>query len=95
MRTYPLAYDQVDAAGLAPVYLTLGAGGNREGHSRGYRNPFKKEKWVATRSIDDFGYGKLFVSNATHALFKWVRDYSRINDGFEDVVWLTNPYADV
>lgn len=94
MRTYPLAYDRVDATGLGPVYLTLGAGGNREGHAMGYRNPFKKEKWVAARSLDDFGYGNLFVPNATHAQFRWVRDYISTNSDFQDVVWLTNPHAE-
>ena len=89
-----MAYDKVDTTGHAPVYLTLGAGGNREGHSRGYRNPFAKESWVATRTLDDFGYGHLYVPNATHARFQWVRDRTS-NNNFEDNVWLSNTHANV
>jgi Iron/zinc purple acid phosphatase-like protein C len=92
MRTHPVAYDKVDVTGYAPIYLTLGAGGNREGHSRGYRNPFVKESWVAFRTLDDFGYGHLFVPNATHARFQWIRDRTSSNT-FEDIAWLSNPHA--
>ena len=94
MRTYSLAYDTVDTTGRAPVYFTLGAGGNREGHSRGYRNPFAKESWVAARTLDDFGYGHLYVPNATHARFQWVRDGTSTST-FDDTVWLFNSQANV
>jgi hypothetical protein len=92
MRTYPLAYDQVDTTGRAPIYLTVGAAGNREGHAPGYRNPFQKEPWVAKRTLNDFGYGHLFIPNATHAKFQWIRDRTT-NDDFEDIVWLYNHHA--
>jgi Iron/zinc purple acid phosphatase-like protein C len=92
MRTYPLVYNKVETTGKAPIYFTLGAAGNREGHSAGYRNPFEKEAWVAKRTLDDFGFGHLFVPNATHAKFQWVRDRTTTND-FEDIVWLPNPYV--
>jgi hypothetical protein len=93
MRTYSLAFDRVDVTGMAPIYFTLGTGGNHEGHSRGYRHPLKKEKWVAVRTLEDYGYGQLFVPNATHAQFHWVRDCAGSDDDFEDIVWLTNSHA--
>jgi Iron/zinc purple acid phosphatase-like protein C len=92
MRTYPMAYDKVDMTGRAPIYVTLGAGGNREGHSKGYRNPFAKEAWVATRTLEDFGYGHLYAPNATHARFQWVRDRTS-NNNYEDIAWIFNPHA--
>lgn len=91
MRTYPLAFTKVDLTGRAPVYLTLGAGGNHEGHPWGYRND-DPEPWVAKRTMKDYGYGNLFVANATHARFQWVRDRTTDNS-FEDIVWFTNPSA--
>ena len=87
MRTHPLAFGQVDARG--PVYLTLGAGGNREGHASGYVHPDEMEAWVARRTLQDFGYGHLYLPNATHARFQWIRDRTSTND-FEDVVWFRN-----
>ena len=91
MRTHPLAFDRVDPTGKAPVYLILGAGGNWEGHPWGYRH-FKPEAWVAQRTMHDYGYGNLFMANATHARFQWVRDMTTDNE-FEDIVWFSNPHA--
>ena len=48
------------------IFWTLGAGGNREGHSK-YRNPDVAEEWVAERNNDEFGFGLFFAPNATHA----------------------------
>ena len=96
MRTHPLAFAQVQKG--APVYLTLGAGGNREGHSAGYRRA-EPEAWVAKRTLRDFGYGHLFLANATHARFHWVRDRAppsdddEDDDDFEDIVWFDNPHV--
>lgn len=92
MRTHPLAFGQVDPSGKAPVYLTLGAGGNREGHAQGYRDE-SQEPWVAKRTLQDFGYGHLYIPNATHARFQWVRDNTSENH-FEDIVWFRNPHVD-
>lgn len=57
----------------APVFWTLGAGGNREGHSK-YINPFWAEHWVAKRDNDEFGFGLFFAPNRTHAHLQWMRD---------------------
>lgn len=73
-----------------PVYLTLGAGGNREGHSRGFRNATTAEPWVAARTLQDFGYGHLYIANATHAHFQWIRDQLDEEDDFSDAVWFVN-----
>ena len=72
------------------VYLTLGAGGNREGHSRGFRDPESPEPWVAFRTLQDFGYGHLFLANATHAHFQWIGDNVAGGDGAVDAVWFSN-----
>jgi hypothetical protein len=59
--------------GAAPIFWTLGAGGNREGHAK-YRNPDQPEDWVAKRNNDEFGFGLFFAPNRTHAHLRWMRD---------------------
>jgi hypothetical protein len=93
MKSHSLAFGQVDPTGLSPIYLTLGAGGNREEHPPGYRHE-EPEAWVAERNLQEYGYGHLFVSNATHALFDWVRDGTPVKLA-QDQEWIYNPhYAD-
>jgi len=92
MRTKSLAYGKVDPTGRSPIYLTVGAGGNREQHSRSYKNESHPEPWVAKRDRYEYGYGNLVVANATHARFKWVRD-GTTTVGIQDDVWLENPHS--
>jgi acid phosphatase type 7 len=47
MRTYSMAYGQVDPSGKSPIYLTLGTGGNREHHSS-YRYGLRCAHWRTT-----------------------------------------------
>jgi acid phosphatase type 7 len=89
MRTVPMANNHIDPTGKAPIYLILGTGGNREHHSK-YRN-LAPEEWVAMRTHTDYGYGKLFMANASHARFHWIRD--NLEDyGIHDDVWFVNPH---
>lgn len=88
MRTHPMVGSQRDPSKKGPVYLTLGAGGNREQHSKGYIHDIP-EDWVAKRDDTEYGYGHLFVANRTHAHFNWVRD-GTTQDGTRDSVWLEN-----
>mmetsp|Transcript_26557 Transcript_26557/g.73289 ORF Transcript_26557/g.73289 Transcript_26557/m.73289 type:complete len:433 (+) Transcript_26557:97-1395(+) len=89
LRTLPLYEGRVVDG--APIYLTLGAGGNREQHSDGYQHD-EPEPWVAKRDISDYGYGHLHLPNATHAKFVWVRD-GTTDLGILDEVWLPNQYS--
>ena len=92
MRTHSLhANGTVDPTGHAPIYLTLGAGGNREQHSKGYLHD-TPEEWVAQRDLRDFGYGNLLLTNGSHALLNWIRD-GVAKDGAEDKnVLIVNPH---
>ena len=80
--------NKLDVSGKGPVYFTLGAGGNREEHSRGYIHE-TPEPWVAKRDNDEYGFGNLFIANHTHAHFSWVRD-GTTTKGVQDDVWLKN-----
>lgn len=94
MRTHSLNQNgTVDESGKSPIYLTLGAGGNREQHSKGFRQP-EPEEWVAKRDLRDFGYGNLVVENATHATLTWIRDkVSGAGDDSDDKnIVIINPH---
>ncbi|KAL7561601.1 hypothetical protein ACA910_004190 [Epithemia clementina (nom. ined.)] len=93
MRTHPMFEGSVVPDGRAPIYLTLGAGGNREGHAPGFRNP-DPEPWVAKRDNSEYGYGHLYLPNATHARLTWVRD-GTTDMGVHDSAWIKNYYTAV
>lgn len=88
MRTEPMKGMEINDKG--PIYLTLGAGGNREQHSKGYIHP-DPEEWVVKRDIWEYGFGHLQIPNATHAYLTWVRD-GTTTEGIRDSVWLQNHY---
>ena len=109
MRTKALdSKGRVAKNGAAPIFWTLGAGGNREGHAR-YRNPNEAEDWVAKRDNDEYGFGLFFAPNRTHAHLQWMRDddnhYENDDDHHSlrpdnsslvvrDSVWIENYYFD-
>lgn len=74
--------------GKGPIYLTLGAGGNREQHSKGYIH-VTPEEWIVKRDDQEYGYGHLYLPNATDAQLHWVRD-GTTEDGIRDSVWIEN-----
>ena len=88
MRTHSMIGNKLDVFGNGPIYFTLGAGGNREEHSKGYIHR-KPEPWVAKRDNYEYGFGNLFLANQTHAHFSWVRD-GTTERGIQDDVWLKN-----
>ena len=106
-RSHPLDHDgKVKKDGKAPIFWTLGAGGNWEGHSA-YRLP-QPEDWVAVRNNIEYGFGLFFAPNRTHAHLQWMRDEDNGGDDGEsvaptpgnsslvarDTVWIENYYLD-
>jgi hypothetical protein len=88
MRTKPLAFNHVNESG--PVYVIVGAGGNREGHAKGYQHD-TPEEWIVKRDDVEFGYGRMHFANATHVQWSWVRD-GTTPEGVRDDVWIVNRY---
>lgn len=88
MRSHPMVDGKVKKEG--PMYVIVGAGGNREGHSDYlHKHP---EKWVAVRDVKEYGYGHFHAYNATHAHFHWVRDGNH-KHGVKDHVWIENTHT--
>ncbi|KAH0684947.1 hypothetical protein KY285_021615 [Solanum tuberosum] len=72
----------------APVYITIGDGGNQEGLATEMTQP--QPRYSAYREAS-FGHGILDIKNRTHACFGWHRNH----DGFAieaDSLWLLNRY---
>jgi hypothetical protein len=90
VRTYSMIHNKVDVSRKGPVYLTVGTGGIS--HSWGPLNPIP-ETWVAHRDHIEFGFGELYVANATHAHFQRVLNNEKANPEAQDEVWLINPWT--
>ncbi|KAG9456805.1 hypothetical protein H6P81_001313 [Aristolochia fimbriata] len=72
----------------APVYITIGDGGNHEGLATNMTEP--QPKYSAYREAS-FGHAVLDVKNRTHAYYAWHRN----DDGYAavaDSVWFVNRY---
>nr|QDK54967.1 purple acid phosphatase 12 [Stylosanthes guianensis] len=93
-RVSNIAYDIVNGMckpindESAPVYITVGDGGNLEGLATEMTEP--QPRYSAFREAS-FGHGILDIKNRTHAYFSWNRN----QDGYAveaDSVWLHNRY---
>ncbi|KAH7278587.1 hypothetical protein KP509_38G047600 [Ceratopteris richardii] len=72
----------------APVYVTIGDGGNAEGLAAEFTEP--QPDYSAFREAS-FGHAMLEIKNRTHALYYWHRN----DDGkavMADSVWIRNQY---
>lgn len=80
--------NEIDASGQGPIYLTIGTGG--DSHSKGPINDLP-EPWVAHRDNTEYGFGELFVANATHAyLERKLNRGTKANPLAQDAVWILN-----
>lgn len=84
-RTYPVYKNKTDPEG--PVYITIGDGGNLEGHDNTY---VIDPEWSAFRNGTQYGYGTLTVSKKTMS-WKWYRNVDR-QMVFRDSTVLCNSY---
>lgn len=69
----------------APVYITLGDGGNAEGLAQRWLEP--QPDWSLYR-MASYGHGALNIVNETHALWQWYQNkdlYPVVADEF----WIT------
>jgi len=90
-RSRPVCFNEVhdDPPGAAPVYVTIGDGGNREQLYDVW--PFaRSEPWSAFRNGTKYGFGELeFVDDAT-AVWRWLpNSYG----GPADEVTIVNPWV--
>jgi len=68
-RTYPVYQNKTDP--FAPVYITIGDGGNLEGHSKEF---YEQPVWSAYRNGTQYGYGTVTILNSNKLQWKWLRN---------------------
>jgi hypothetical protein len=85
-RSHPVYLNNTNSR--APVYITIGDGGNLEGHARKY---YEQPTWSAYRNGTDYGYGTLDIINLNKAQWKWYRNQDRQFIA-KDIITLCNSY---
>ena len=85
-RTHPVYRDVVTAG--APLYVTIGDGGNLEGHASSYYDP--APSWSAFRNGTQYGFGLFTVYNRTHAHWVWYKNGGTTTDfrGNDEYWWV-------
>jgi UDP-2,3-diacylglucosamine pyrophosphatase LpxH len=68
-RTFPVYKNDLKDAGI--VYITIGDGGNLEGHANEY---YDQPKWSAFRNGTQYGHGELNILNSTTLEWRWLRN---------------------
>ncbi len=85
-RTYPVYLNNTNIR--APIYITVGDGGNLEGHARKF---YEKPLWSAFRNGTDYGYGTLDIINLNKAQWRWYRNQDK-QFVSKDVITFCNSY---
>lgn len=83
-RTYPVYKNNLNDR--SPVYITIGDGGNIEGHASKY---YEQPEWSAFRNGTQYGYGTLTILNKNKMEWKWHRNIDG-NFGTKDSLTLCN-----
>jgi len=83
-RSYPVYKNNTNLYG--PVYITIGDGGNLEGHDDEY---YEQPKWSAFRNGTQYGYGTLTLLDKNRLLWKWFRNKDKQLE-FKDELLLCN-----
>lgn len=68
-RTHPVFRNETRADGV--VYVTIGDGGNREGHATTY---FEQPSWSAYRNGTQYGHGQLSLWSKDKLTWRWFRN---------------------
>lgn len=85
-RTYPLYKNKTDDYGT--VYITVGDGGNLEGHSKAY---YEMPEWSAYRNGTQYGYGLITLLNPRRLQWSWYRNKDE-EYVYSDSVTICNSY---
>jgi len=69
-RSYPVYLNNTVNDGI--VYITIGDGGNAEGHATTYYDP--KPSWSAFRNGTQYGHGEITIWNEEKMTWRWFRN---------------------
>ncbi len=68
-RTFPIFQNETKTDGV--VYITIGDGGNREGHASSY---YPLPDWSAYRNGTQYGHGELLLQDKNKMVWRWNRN---------------------
>ncbi len=68
-RTFPIFRNETKTDGV--VYVTIGDGGNREGHASNY---YPLPDWSAYRNGTQYGHGELLLQDRNKMVWRWFRN---------------------
>lgn len=85
-RTHPVFKNNTDNFGT--VYITVGDGGNLEGHAKKY---YEQPSWSAFRNGTDYGFGTITLLNPNKLQWKWFRNQDK-QFVYRDSVIICNSY---
>jgi hypothetical protein len=85
-RSHPVYLNNTNLK--APIYITIGDGGNLEGHAKKY---YEQPSWSAYRNGTNYGYGTLEIINLNKAQWKWYRNQDKQFIA-KDVITFCNSY---
>jgi len=89
-RTYPIFQNVTKNDGI--VYVTIGDGGNREGHSTGY---IAQPEWSAFRNGSQYGHGELSLLDKNKMTWKWNRNVDGEIVDFDEVTVCNSAFGSV
>jgi hypothetical protein len=85
-RTHPVYKNKTND--FATIYITIGDGGNLEGHAKKY---YEQPDWSAFRNGTDYGFGTITLLNQNKLQWKWFRNQDR-QLVYRDSVIICNSY---
>lgn len=80
-------YGETQSVAQAPVHIMVGSGGANV-DSQGYYD----RDW-SLRVLQEYGYGRVHVYNATHMHFEFVANEMLENGGVKDSAWVVSDHA--
>ena len=85
-RTFPVYNNNTKPDGV--VYITIGDGGNAEGHATTY---YDKPSWSAYRNGTQYGHGELALQTKNQLVWRWKRNVDGL-PVIQDKLVLCNSY---
>lgn len=89
-RSYPVFQNETKSDGV--VHVTIGDGGNREGHATEYKT---QPSWSAYRNGTQYGHGELSLLDKTKMVWKWNRNVDGEVVSYDEVTVCNSAFGSV
>jgi hypothetical protein len=89
-RTFPIFQNETRTDGI--MYVTIGDGGNREGHASTY---YSQPAWSAYRNGTQYGHGELQLLDSNKMAWRWFRNVDGREVDMDEVVLCNSAFGSV